>query len=338
MSANMTEVRKDIQPSMKRRMAGKDYCGRGIYMLTLATEGRLPLLAQVTGTALSPCVTLTPLGTAVAREIENIPRYYPQVRIIGKQVMPDHVHFIVFVTEHMPLPLGRVVNGFKAGCRRAMRALVVPHSGLVHDTRSVACGAAQQSHDRQHCVLWELGYHDRVLSGRHQLQHMIDYIHDNPRRLLLRRTNPQWLRPHYNVRVGRQVCSAIGNLSLLERPCMAVRVSRRCTEEQIQSEMSRYMAAARSGTVLVSPSISPGEKRVMRAAFDAHLPLIVLVENGFTDYSKPSGEQFDACTEGRLLLLSPWEHHTDRRPLTAGQCQCLNILAAEIQTGKKHLF
>ena len=40
----------DRVPSMKRRMEGKDYSKRGIYMLTLAVEGRRPLLASVIGT------------------------------------------------------------------------------------------------------------------------------------------------------------------------------------------------------------------------------------------------------------------------------------------------
>ena len=93
--------------------------------------------------------------------------------------------------------------------------------------------------------------------------------------------------------------------------------------------MARYLTAAREGAVLVSPSISPGEKAVMRAAFDAHLPLIVLVENGFTPLTKPQGEQFDACAAGRLLLLAPWEHHNEGRAITAQQCQQLNLMAME---------
>ena len=43
----------------------------------------------------------------------------------------------------------------------------------------------------------------------------------------------------------------------------------------------------------------------MRAAFDAGLPTIVIMENGFTPLSKPHGEQFYACGQGTLLMLSP---------------------------------
>ncbi|MBQ1667312.1 MAG: transposase, partial [Prevotella sp.] len=72
------------------------------------------------------------------------------------------------------------------------------------------------------------------------------------------------------------------------------------------------------------------EKRVMRAAFDAGFPTIVIMENGFTPLSKPHGEQFEACAKGKLLMLSPWEHHNEKRKITAEQCQQMNLMAMEI--------
>lgn len=333
----------DKAPSMKRRMEGRDYSKRGIYMLTLTIEGRRQLLASIAGTPQKPHVELTKLGRAVCDEIEHIHEHHPLVRILAKQVMPDHVHFIVYVTDKMPQPLGAVVNGFKTGCRKAARLLGVlmegdaPHSGATHDTNPagyhsvVRVGLEVAEQPQKQGVLFERGYHDRVLSGKGQLQRMIDYIHDNPRRLLLRRSNPEWLRPKFGVIVGTHSYSCIGNLKLLDRRCVAVRVSRRSSEEQITRDVESFMATARGGAVLVSPAISPGEKRVMRTAFNAKMPMIVLVENGFTEYSKPLGEQFDACAEGRLLLLAPWEHHTEKRKLSAQQCQQLNLMAQEIE-------
>ena len=99
---------------------------------------------------------------------------------------------------------------------------------------------------------------------------------------------------------------------------------------QIEMEKARYLDMARQGAVLVSPAISPGEKLIMRAAFDAGLPTIVLMENGFTPLTKPKGEQFDACAAGRLLLLAPWGHHNEKRAITSYQCQQLNLMAIEI--------
>ena len=44
----------------------------------------------------------------------------------------------------------------------------------------------------------------------------------------------------------------------------------------------------------------------MRAAFEEHLPLIILQENGFTDLAKPGGQRMEACARGQLLILAPW--------------------------------
>ena len=73
----------------------------------------------------------------------------------------------------------------------------------------------------------------------------------------------------------------------------------------------------------------------MRAAFNAGFPTIVIMENGFSQMSKPHGEQFYACAEGRLLMLSPWEHHNEKRKLTSGQCMQMNLMALEISEGKE---
>ena len=68
----------------------------------------------------------------------------------------------------------------------------------------------------------------------------------------------------------------------------------------------------------------------MRQAFDLHLPTIVVLRNGFTPLSKPQGEQFDACAEGHLLMLSAWEHTNERVTLTAYDCQQMNLMAIEL--------
>lgn len=56
----------------------------------------------------------------------------------------------------------------------------------------------------------------------------------------------------------------------------------------------------------------------------------MLLENGFSPLWKPGGGQFDACADGRLLLVAPWPHHNEYKKITRGQCQQLNDLAREI--------
>lgn len=338
------------KPSMKRRFVGHDYTRRSMYMVTMETEGRRPLLGQVVGrsdapsdSAEAPRTVLSKLGQLVASEWETISSYHSEISVVALQIMPDHLHGILFVKRAMQQPLGIVLRGFKQSCNKHYRELVLGR-GSVGSDMSVALPTQQtgnrpvkkdrRGEDRSHGMLFARGYNDSVLLRDGQLGRWLHYLEDNPRRLLMKREKPEWLRPFFNFAYGTHVYSGVGNRALLNAPQrLAVRISRRLTETQLKTEVERYLEAARHGAVLISPAISPGEKLVMRQAFDLHLPTIVIMENGFQPLSKPHGEQFYACSEGRLLMLSAWEHHNERRPLTAYQCQQMNLMALELSSG-----
>ena len=60
------------KPSMQRRCVGHDYSQRQMYMVTMVTEGRLPLFGEVVGhseaaegSSTAPTMVLTELGRTV---------------------------------------------------------------------------------------------------------------------------------------------------------------------------------------------------------------------------------------------------------------------------------
>lgn len=380
--------------SMKRRDDHHDYTERRMYMITLEVEGRKPLFGHLVGNPFAeqgsedePRIELTPLGKAVQSEWMGIHGYFPQIEVRAVQMMPDHMHGILFVQAPLPVHLGQVISGFKAGCRKAQKALEImaaaePQPTAKETNRTAKDGTAKAGDEAPKEVaakatsgapkepstnnlpsspqvtalpspssspaahpfpapsspashpyrpLFAKGYNDLILRSYEELPVWQNYLRDNPRRLMMKRLRPEWLRPFFGLRIGSQVYSGIGNRELLTA-CKrtAVRVSRRLTDSEIEAEVVRYLTMAKEGMVLVSPAISPGEKRVMRTVFDAGLPTIVIVENGFTPLSKPQGEQFYACAKGHLLMLSPWEHHNEKKKLTAEQCQQMNLMALEL--------
>ena len=341
------------KPSMKRRDDYNDYRGRRMYMITMEVEGRRPLFGELAGepdapddSQDAPRIVLSPLGQGVHDEWFGIPRYYPQIELMALQMMPDHLHGILFVRETIPVHFSQVLTGFKTGCNRlykaALLAATVPahqaaterpaHQTATERPPTPNHGSVQAAAPSQQGVrLFAPGYNDLLLKTFDEFQNWKNYLRENPRRLLMKQENPEFLRPFFGLRLGSHVYSGIGNRALLLAPKrLAVRLSRRLTAQDIEREKARYLALAQEGTVLISPAISPGEKQVMRAAFDASLPTIVIMENSFTPLSKPKGEQFYACAAGRLLMLSPWEHHNERRPLTAYQCQQMNLMALKL--------
>ena len=252
--------------------------------------------------------------------------------------MPDHIHGILFVTRYLPEGLGKVVLGFKQACNKEYRRLFMNVAVAQQQTgrSQQQTGASQQQPsqqplDRYHGLLFERGYNDSILLREGQLENMRRYLADNPFRLAMKRARPEFLRVRLDVNICGCSCSAVGNMSLLSAPRkLRVRISRSIDPALLEREKESLLAAAREGAVLVSPAISPGEKAIMRAAFDEGLPLVTLLDNGLDPISKPSGERFRACAEGRLLLLSPFPHRNNHITISRATCEMLNALAWDI--------
>lgn len=373
------------KPSMNRRRVGHDYSSRRMYLITMTVEGRRPLFGRLVGhdgatpETTEASVELSPLGQRVKDEWLAVTVHHPEVTAVSLQLMPDHLHGILFVEQQMEGHLSDVIRGFKTSTNKAYRQIVlgraeagaaappqhseqagkghadgasaagfspagasaVGFSAFSGSSAAVGCAAAvpqskrDRSHEsREHGLLWTPNYNDHILSNRDELDRWRQYLADNPRRLYLRRRNPELFRVSFGLRIGRFNCSAVGNRFLLAYPKITqVQCSTHFYESDVQKAVAGYMAAARGGAVLVSPSISDGEKRTMRAAFDAGLPQILITANGLGSYSKPGGAFFDACAEGRLLILSPWEHQNRKVVLTRAMCMEMNELARLIAEG-----
>ena len=117
--------------SMKRRCLDHDYTERRMYMVTLVTEGRRKLFGEVQGrsdapkgSAEAPHIVLSELGKTVERIWLTIADYHPEIKVLSLQMMPDHLHCILFVQRKMEKPLGAVILGVKQSCNKAYREAV----------------------------------------------------------------------------------------------------------------------------------------------------------------------------------------------------------------------
>ena len=330
------------KPSMMRRRIGHDYASRCVYLVTMTTEGRRPLLGTLvgradapTGSADAPHVVLTPLGERVRQAWMNNETYYPGVRVLATMVMPDHLHGILFFKEAGKVDLGKVIRGFKAGCNKAYREIMgLPRGGSIEGRGDEGGGGIEgrgEKRDREHGMLWAPEYNDHILEGAGELERWRNYLRDNPRRLAVRWEHPEFFRVTFILTVAGRTYSAIGNRFLLDYPRkMEVQCSRRLTKEEIEAVVNEKLAMAREGVVLVSPRISEGEKAVMDAALEARLPLVFLSPRGFNEYSRPGHRYYEACAEGRFLILAPWPYQNRETPLTRQMCLELNAMAREI--------
>ena len=123
----------------------------------------------------------------------------------------------------------------------------------------------------------------------------------------------------------------MGNSFLLDIPQkVAVIVHTAYSDIEYAEYREKWLACGEAGGVLVSAAIATREKDVMREAMNRGYRMILVRENGFPPLYKPAGESFDACSAGRLLQVSPWQYHMERRTISREQCLMLNRLVEDI--------
>ena len=122
-------------------------------------------------------------------------------------------------------------------------------------------------------------------------------------------------RLHRRTEVAGLSFTSMGNHFLLEWPDrQVVEMSRSATNEEVQEQLRKVLAAAHNGTVTYTAAISKGEQLIARTLREQGYPLVVLLNDGFPKegspherYYKPGGVYFEACSKGQLLLLEPTE-------------------------------
>lgn len=305
-----------------------DYHQPAIYFLTLTVADRLPLLGQLVGGIDDAKVELTPLGKRVTDLFNDIPNHHPEIRIIRRLTMPDHFHAIIHVTRPMPVTLGICIRGFKWACNAALQQLSPSNNVISSESLSDNTTLQQRS------CLFSPDFYPSRLKTRGQLQSMIDYLCDNPRRLAVKRANAAYFRIERGVVLEGISADMVGNKALLNGPLMAVHIRHAWTDNEVEQYTHQCLEAAKQGIVLISPFISIAERNVRDRILRQGGSIIVIRQDGFGELYKPEPMYFDACAQGRVLLVSIGEYRQIREHVTRAQCVTMNTLAEHL--AQKH--
>ena len=350
--------------------SGTAWRGVGVYHITLTVPSREPLLGRLVipeGDPSNARIERTVLGNAVVDELYVMVRHYPAIRILQFCLMPDHLHAVIHVTQVMDTSIRSVIRGYWQGVKKHGRAYTLSVAAELNSRSSVLNtetideggrgtetidegGRGTETIDergRGTKIIDEGGYpfpvfterpFIRPLSRRGQLHTMIRYVQMNPQRLATKRLRPGNFRVQKEIEVGGRKYDGVGNVALLMarhfEPVHVRSVMVKAAElgkpEPLRNYMNGCVLAARKGTVMVSPFISPQEMRVMQVLLQERHPFVLIADNGFRDYYKPADELFDACAAGRLLILSPWPYDEKKRHISRSECVALNAMAEEI--------
>ncbi len=185
-----------------------DYHSRSIYLITINKASGISYFSHVTkGQDGNFYASLTGLGKIIAEQLKLIQKEYPEAKILQYIIMPDHIHFIIFIKETTNYTLGKLIGQFTGYC-----------------TRAYGIGIA----------IFKPGFHDRILHSKDQLQRMHDYIKDNPRRLYIRQKYKNYFNCPCTLKIRQKTYCTYGNFLLLRSPSkVQVRVSSTSVSENL---------------------------------------------------------------------------------------------------------
>jgi hypothetical protein len=209
------EFRNPTQHRMTRRAMVHDYTRPGIYHITMHVADSLgqPFGVVVGNLSASdnsndaPRTKLTRVGQMVEHELLTaIHSHYPMTSIQDYVIMPEHLHCLMVVNDHIiskngrKTSLGQVIAGFKKGCNKHYWEMTNQQGEPVDTVSSVSPASSVPSGfpagykvpssgttGRQ--PLFASGYCDVMPIDAEQLATQRAYIKGNPRSRLLRMSN-----------------------------------------------------------------------------------------------------------------------------------------------------
>lgn len=336
----------------------QNYNARGIYLITIVTYNRARLFGELNNDPVAPSVVLTKLGQSIEDQWLQTPAIQNargrHIRVLGHQVMPDHFHGILQVEEPMDVGIGFIIRDFKAACTRIYRSLYPPSlaDSLDRDRLIRSSRKQREEYYASNGVtpLFEDNYDDTICYRQGQLDNIIRYVQDNPRRAVMRALHPDLFQRRQHITIGDMDFAAYGNIFLLRRPwkeqvfCHWWKMNGDQrdyntpyeTTDTFRQQRDQWIQAAKDGAVLVTPGISKGEQQLVKDCVENALPLIHLQKEPMPNGWNPEKRRHQLCEMGQLLILSPWSldemQAVNDIPATADYSRFhnMNTLAAQI--------
>jgi len=204
------------------RLKGYDYSSPGAYFVTICTKER-------------ECVLDDPVVTGIITDVwHTLPGWFPTIALDEFVVMPNHVHFILWIRPPDDVGATLAVAQDRAGARRAGASpaptrggcgvgatlavaqnagaqyapwtIPEPQKVTLNPTLGDVVGAFQslvftvyldwiQANDpTRRAKFWQRNYYEHIIRNEHELQAIRRYIRQNPDNWALDRDNPDNIR------------------------------------------------------------------------------------------------------------------------------------------------
>ena len=170
----------DIHHRRSIRLKGYDYSQAGAYFVTVCTQNRECLFGEV----IDGEMVLNDIGKIVAGEWMKTGAIRNNVALDKWVVMPNHFHGILVVddgrgTAHRAPTVeqfGQPVSGSIPTIIRSFKSAVTKRINEIRKTPGEK--------------LWQRNYYERIIRNENELNHIREYIANNPMKWKLDRGNP----------------------------------------------------------------------------------------------------------------------------------------------------
>ena len=312
-------IMRDVIHRMGRRCFNWDYCGKGVYMVTMTlTDRPKPPFGRLVGESPeTAAIELTELGRAVDAHLRRIGEFTPEIELLGAQLMPEHLHAVLRAKRRMAKPLGIALRGFKGGASQLFWRLAPPgETRRWHAERTDSEGTTESERqaepptrrllaertgdesntesENERKPLFAEGYVDNILSDEQAVESALRYVADNPRRLWEKRAHPELFKVLREVKLALRSASAGGGQSHL----LAVGTASATTNEN---------ASAGGGHLLGDCSPSAGAPAVPTAGYFSAIGNLALLDapNVFQVQCSRSFFEYRRAPDGSLLKDAP---------------------------------
>lgn len=310
----MNPYKVDFTHRNNRRKKNHDYRAPWKYHITIVKATGVPEFSTLSIRELKPggvSTEISLLGRIIENAVWNIHKHNPKVKVLQYVIMPDHIHLLIQVTSRLDKPIGNEIGGFKTGISNMWR--------------------------RMHCDdsldIFEEGFNDKIIYPDRELNDVFEYIRQNPYRLAIRRMRPEFFQKTRNIFIENREVQAYGNLFHFRNPFKyALIIHRNDTEVQFNHKLDECIYYAANGGIVVSAFISPREKEIRKAIESIDGKIILIHNKPFADREKPARHDFNLCSKGKLLIISPIDYASLPKTVHPSRTQCLdmNSLAEKI--------
>ena|SRR6266850_4229294 len=170
------------------RLSGHNYTQSGAYFVTVCTQNRACLFGAVVDCEMQ----LNDAGRIVQKAWSGLPGRFSQINVDSFVVMPNHIHGIIVVGAQFIAPSNTFSNRVEEAAPGTMNH--TPTVGeIIRTYKAVSTRAIR-------CTVnvdfrWQRNYYEHIVRNEESLNHIRQYIVDNPIRWDLDRDNPAVITP-----------------------------------------------------------------------------------------------------------------------------------------------